>query len=275
MENSLKNLQRKSFKGQNLADADFSGADLRGADFTGAVLTNANFSKCKTGLVPSSVVLIFIFSLIISLLSGYIAMLTGLTIQVMLNSPETETAGYITIGLILLFILLAIWKGGKNTVISIAVTILAALVTGMIFFLSGAGTGMGSLYCTFALILFVFMVFAGTISRTTAGTLSSGIIFFAVAVGGSLFSKSVGGGLGTMVLAIACAVISKRILSGAADFSMIRKFALKTGSIFGTKFRNADLTGANFSESIIKNTDFTGARIPRINWEKSVKKFNL
>jgi hypothetical protein len=275
MDNSEIKKEEKSFKGQNLENANFSSADLRGTDFTGAVLTDADFSKCKTGLKTSSAVLVFLFSLIISLFSGYIAMLTGMTVQLMIKTPETVTAGYITVGLMLIFIILAFWKGGKNTLVSVAVTIIAVLLIGLIFFLSGAGTGMGSIYGSLALILFVLMVFAGTIARATAGTLSSNIIFLIVAVGGSIFSKSLGGGLGTVVLAIACAIISKRILSGSADFSMVRNIALKVGTFFGTSFKNADLTGANFSESIIKNTNFKGAKLSGVNWGNAKKVFSL
>lgn len=275
MGNLEKNLQGKSFKDQNLQNSDFSGANLCGADFSKAVLTNADFSKCKTGLKPISAVVIFIFAMVISLLSGYIAMLTGSTVQIMLKSPDTNifTAGYITIGLIIIFILLAIWKGGQKTLISVVVTIIAALLVGLVSWLSGAGTGMGSVYASLALILFVLMVIAGTISRTTAGMLASNILFLIVAVGGGMFGKSLGGGIGTVVLAVSCAIISKRILSGASDFSFIRKIALTVGSYFGTSFKDADLTGANFSESIVKNTNFTGTKLSEINWEGSKKKF--
>jgi hypothetical protein len=277
MENSKKSLQGKSFKGQNLPAADFSGADLRGADFTGAVLTNANFSKCRTGLKTSSVVLVFIFALAISLLSGYFAMLTGATIQLMLKSPENGivTAAYITLALILIFIVLIIWKGGFNTLILIVITIFSAVLAGLIFWLTGLGTGIGSLYASLALILFVIMVFVGITARATAGTLSSTIIYLIVAIGGSVFGKSLGGGIGTVVLAISCAVISKRVLAGKDDLPMIKKIALTVGSYFGTSFRNADLTGVDFSESVIKNTIFTGAKQSGIKWENSKKILNL
>ncbi|MCX6161087.1 MAG: pentapeptide repeat-containing protein [Ignavibacteriae bacterium] len=37
---------------------------------------------------------------------------------------------------------------------------------------------------------------------------------------------------------------------------------------------SADLTNANFYNSVIKNTDFTGAKLERVNWENS-KKLNI
>ena len=284
MENSDNNLspgsrdkQGKSYKGQTLPNADFSGADLRGTDFAEALITNANFSKCKTGLRTSSAVLIFILALLISLLSGYIAMLTGDTIKTMIKSPDNNivTAGYITFGLFIVFILMAIWKGGKNTMISIVVTVVAVLIAGLIGLLTGAGTGMGSLYSTLAIILFVAMIIVGTISRATAGTLSSNIIFLIVAIGGGMFGKSLGGGLGTVILAISCAIISKNALSNKKKFPWLNKIAVTVGTYFGTSFKNADLTGADFSESEIRNTNFSGAKLSGVNWENSKKKFNL
>lgn len=284
MENSEKKIsksspdkQGKSFKKQIIPGADFNGADLRGTDFTEAILTNANFTKCKTGLKTSSAVFIFIFALIISLLSGYIAMLTGATVQQMLKSgdPKIETSAYIVTCLMIVFILLAIWKGGKNTLVSIIVTIAAVLLTGLVSYLSGIGSGIGSLYASLALILFVLMIIVGTIARASAGTLSSNIIFLIVAVGGGMFGKSLGGGLGTVILAVSCAIISKRVLSGKGNFPLIEKTAMKVGTFFGTKFKNADLTNADFSESTIKNTDFSGAKLTGVKWENSSKKFNL
>ena len=92
--------------------------------------------------------------------------------------------------------------------------------------LSGAGTGMSSRYGSLSLILLVLMVAAGIISRTTAGHLSSCINFIIVAVVGSVFSKSLGGGLGMMVMAVACAIISKRrTLSRSDDYPIVRRIA--------------------------------------------------
>lgn len=278
MDNTRKNLSGKSFKAQNLVNADFSGTDLRSTDFTGAVLTNANFSNSRTGLKTSSAVLVFIISLAVSLLSGYFAMLSGATIQLMIKSTESNivTAGYITTGLmLLLFSLFTIGKVGANIITYVAITIILVLLTGLIFKLSGLGTGMGSIYASIALVLFVVMIAVGTISRAVAGTLSSSIIFFVVAIGGSIFGKSVGGGIGTVILAISCAAISKRILAGKGNFPVMKKIAMTTGTYFGTSFKNADLTDANFSSSNINNTDFTGAKLSGVKWENSTRKFSL
>jgi hypothetical protein len=58
------------------------------------------------------------------------------------------------------------------------------------------------------------MFIVGTIARAAARTLSN-ILFMIVALSGGMFGKSVGGGIGTVAMAIACALMSKELLSGA------------------------------------------------------------
>src|SRR4030095_16716371 len=104
-----------------------------------------------------------------------------------------------------------------------------------------------------------------------AGVLSSSIIFILVSAGGSMFGTSVGGGVGTVIVAVSCVFISKRSLSGAKGFESLRKMASFITSKFGTSFRNAKLTNANFSQSYIHNADFTNAELSSVNWGDSKK----
>jgi hypothetical protein len=271
------NLQGRSFKDQDLYGADFSGADLRGADFTGAKLANALFTGTKTGMRISSFIFIFIISLAVSLLSGYIAMLTGTTIQDMLHSSDenVKLAAYITICLFVVFDVLAMWKGGGFTFKIVLPVILLAIFISAFFRLFGFGTGFGAYYGAIAIFLFVVMFFIGTIARASVGTLSSTILFLVVALGGGMFGKSIGGGIGTVVMALSCAVISKRALKGSKGFEFLHSVSFRVGTYFGTSFKSADLTKADFSNSIIKNTDFTGSKTEGVNWESSKKLFNL
>ena len=269
---------KKQYIGKDLKDSDFRGADLRGYDFKGAKLSNANFSGCRTGVKTSSSVIIFIAALIISLMSGYIAMLSGTTLREMLaSSNKTVVAtGYINLGLMIVFMILTVWKGGKVTIISIAIIVPFMLLLGVIARLTDLGTGEGSIQGSFTMLLFLLMIIIGTIARASAGTMSSNIIFIAVAVSGPLFGKFVlDAGYGTTVLAIACAVISKRSFSNSETYPLLKFIALKTGSYLGTSFEKADLTGANFSGATIKNTNFKGAKLSGVNWENAKKEFNF
>ena len=204
-------------------------------------------------------------------------MLAGNTYQTMINSPDEKIklAGNITAAIFILFIILAVWKGGRFTFKIIFPVILLYLILGAIFKFTGTGTGIGAFYGALALCLLVLMFFVGTISRAGAGALSSNIIFFVVAIGGAMFGRSLGGGIGTVVMAVACMIISKRALKGTKGFELLNLVSLKVNSYFGTSFRSADLTGANFSNSVIKNTDFTGAKLSGVNWENAKKIYTV
>ena len=270
---SNKNLQKASFKNEDLSYASFTNSDLRGVDFTGADLTGANFTHVSTGITPINTILIFIAALIVSLISGYFAMLAGTTIQGMLasNDPNIRKVGIATIVIIVLFIGYAWWKGTgraiKNLIIPVA---LLAAVLGLIYIVFSLGTGYGILYQLFALLCVVIMFVVGTIARATANTLSV-ILFLIVALSGGMFGKSIGGGVGSVVMALACAQISKRALGDAKGFETLRKIAFYVTKKLGTSFRNTKLVEADFSQSKIHNADFTNANTSLVNWGDSKK----
>jgi uncharacterized protein YjbI with pentapeptide repeats len=262
------NLQKASFKNLSLPRARFQDTDLRGADFSGADLSGADFSKIKTGITPTNKLLIFITVLIISLISGYFAMLAGQTVHSMLASEDSKlrTAGIVTLIIIVLFIIYGYWKGVGSAISKLIVPVLIfAAVIGVIAYFSGLGTGLGMLYLVLALVLVVIMFIVGSIARATAGTLSN-VLFVIVALSGGIFGKSIGGGIGTTILALACMQISKRALSGAKGFDFLRKIAAWVTKKYGTSFRNSNMEQVHFSLSEIKNADFTGANISSVNW---------
>ena len=265
---SNKNLQKASFVNEDLSYASFANSDLRGADFSGANLTGANFTQVRTGITPLNTILIFIGALIVSLISGYFAMLAGHTIHEMLASSDRNirTAGIATIVIIILFIGYALWKGTgraiKNLILPV---VLLASVVGLIYLVFHLGTGQGILYQLVALLFVVVMFVVGTIARATANTLSV-ILFIIVALSGGMFGKSIGGGISSVIMALACAQISKRALSGAKGFRRLRKIAFYVTKRLGTSFRNAILSNANFSNAKIHNADFSDADVSSITW---------
>jgi hypothetical protein len=272
---SQRNLRGESFKDEHLVQTSFHGSDLRGADFSGADLTGADLSHAKTGIPPLTAAFIFLVAFVVSMLSGYVAMLAGTTLQAMLKSEDDKikAAGIITLVIIVAFIGYYYWKGGRSVIKNLLLpAFVLSVVIGVMGYTSGVGTGTGMLFLFLTLMLVVIMIAIGTVGRAVAGVLSSSILFILVAVGGSVFGKSVGGGIGTIILAISCALISKRALSGAKGFESLRKLASFITRKFGTSFENATLTRANFSESKIYNTDYTNAEVSSINWTGSKKK---
>jgi uncharacterized protein YjbI with pentapeptide repeats len=272
-EYSNKNLQKTSFKNEDLSNASFADSDLRGADFSGANLTGANFTHVKTGIPTLITALLFLAAIIASLLAGYIAMLTGRTVQEMLASTDQDVkyAAYLSIALDLFFIIYAWWKGVNSAIKNLVLPVVTyALLLATVFNLSGLGTGKGMLYMILNIVLMVVMFIVGAMARSAAGSLS-GIFFIIVALSGGMFGKSLGGGIGTVIMAVACAVISKKALSGAQGFDFLQKIALSITKKFGTSFRNTKLANADFSRSKIQNADFANADIAAVNWGDSKK----
>jgi len=271
---SYQNLQNTSFENEDLRYARFENADLRGANFTGSNLAGADFSNAKTGIVPKNTILIFLAALAISALSGYVAMLAGNTVQTMFASPDSNirAAGILTTIITVLFIAYAYWKGTTIAVQTLIIPFLiAAVLVGLTAYFSGLGTGKGMLYLILTLLLVLVMFIVGTVARATAGTLSN-VLFIIVALSGGMFGKSVGGGIGTVIMAIGCALVSKKALAGAKGFQGLRNIALYITSKFGTSFRSCRMANADFSQSKkISNADFTNADISFVHWGNAKK----
>jgi len=270
---SGKNLQEISFKDEDLSYADFSGSDLRGADFTGSNLSGADFTHARTGITPANKVIIFFIALVVSFLSGYIAMLTGYTVRQMVLSDNRneQIAGILSIALVLIFIVFSYLKGVGNAIRSLVIPVIAiAVLLSILNYVLGVGTGRGMLYLILTLVLMSVMFVVGVAARAAAGTLSSTVLFLVVAMGGAMFGRSLGGGIGTVVMAVSCALISKRALSGAKGFGVLQKIAAYITRKFGTSFRGTKLADTDFSNSKkIINCDFTNADVSVANWGKS------
>ncbi|WP_163516336.1 pentapeptide repeat-containing protein [Gelidibacter japonicus] len=270
---SNKNLQKSSFRNEKLSDVSFSGSDLRGADFSNADLSGADFTNVRTGITTLNAVLLFIGALIVSLFAGYLATLVASTLRGLYESNDAEVriGGIVATALIIVFIFYALWKGGAKSIYHLIVpAVVLSLMSSLIIYLTGLGSGINMLYVGLAFFILLIMFYVGTIARTAAGSLSN-ILFLLVAVSGGVISKHLGGGIGTTILAIACALISKRALAGTTGFEHLKKIANFITKKLGTSFRNSNLSGANFSGANIHNTDFSGADTSSVNWENSKK----
>jgi hypothetical protein len=270
---SNQNLQKASFRNEDLRGAIFSGSDLRGADFTASDLSDADFTKARTGISTANIVLLFLAAFIVSMLSGYVAMLAGQTIHILIDSADSKIriVGFVCIGLVILFILYSLWKGVRTAIFHLIVPIIViAVIIGVVSYTSGIGTGKGMLFLIVSCALVAIMFIVGTIARAAAGSLSN-ILFIAVALVGGIFGKSIGGGIASVIMAVSCAVISKRALQGAKGFDFLKKVAASITRKFGTSFRNSRLTNANFSGARLHNADFSNASLSQVNWGDAKK----
>jgi hypothetical protein len=268
-----KNLQHACFANEDLSHFHFSDSDLRGADFSSADLSGAVFTNVKVGIPPLYTALIFVIGLLMSVLCGYIIMIAGQNIQIMFaaTDPKIKASSIITLLLIALFIIMSIWKGLGNSISDIVLPVCAAAcVIALSAYLSGKGAGVGMLYLAFTLMLIVLMYIVATVGRVAVGVMSN-VLFVAVALAGTVFSKSIGGCVGATIIGISCAVISKRALSGEENFGLLRSVVAFIIARFGTSFRNSKLTSARFSRSIIRNADFSNADISFLYWDDCEK----
>jgi hypothetical protein len=169
---------------------------------------------------------------------------------------------------------MSIWIGLFKAIKRVLVfMILLTIILGLVAYLTGYGTGIGALKSLLSLVLIGLMFLAGTISRAVAGTFASGVLFLAVAMAGAMFGKSMGGGFGTVVAALACAVISKRALNQKFRHSAVRKIALFIGTYLGTSFKGADLTKADFTDAVLQNTNFMNSKRQGVDWTQAKKTF--
>jgi uncharacterized protein YjbI with pentapeptide repeats len=268
---SHQNLQRVSFRGEDLSSASLSDSDLRGANFSNTDLTGADLSKARTGITRTHALLIFLVALVISAASGYVAMLAGRTIQGFFASKEANlrAAGYTSVSVLFLFIGLSWWKGVGHAIRNLIIPATAiSLFIAIVARISGLGTGKGMLFLVLFYMLLALMFIVGTVARTAAGSLSN-VLFIIVALVGGIFGKSVGGDIAAFIMAMSCAMISKRALSGAKGFDSLRKVASYITRKYGTSFRNSKLSQTNFSHSKIRNCDFSNCDISTVDWNEA------
>ena len=73
--------------------------------------------------------------------------------------------------------------------------------------------------------------------------------------------------IGTVATLGSC--VSWQALQGETKFAFIRKLAFNLAATGGTKFRQADLTDANFANARLKSTDLRAAKMFRTRWFKT------
>src|SRR5438309_5764007 len=223
-----KDLHKTSFTNKDLRQAYFYKSDLRGVDFSGSDLSGAVFIDIKSGIKPLHKFWILFAALLASVLTGYTAMLSGGNIQAMLASEDLKikVVACATIFVIIVFIGFIYWKGGFNAFVQLVIPVfLFFIVVGGIGYFSQANTTKIMVYGFFALVMVMVMLVMGTIARATTSSLSN-ILFLIIAVSGAVLGKTMGGFAAALIVAMSCALFSKRALSGGRGFEILRKLGL-------------------------------------------------
>ena len=290
-------LRGKSFKGQDLTGVDFSNSDIRGADFTNAILRDANFSHTKSGLQRRWAIILIIFSLLLSAISGLMSAVGGSLVGFILidSARDNVYVGVASLIILSIFFLLSIRKGVLSACVFLAVAIALAIVAAVTWagFVAVVWSGLAatSEATEIAPIVVVVMmgtaavivtaigavcvtisaaingaiagIFAVMITVIIAGTIAGGVAVYAMMVNPV---AGIVAGIVSVVLVIVSAFIGCSAVSEDKKQNFVRKIAISLTTKYGTNFCNADLTDADFTQAKLKSANFTKAKVKRTNW---------
>ncbi len=268
------NLRGANFKGQNLSGADFSYCQIQGTNFSKANLTGANFTGSKAGLGIYWTLFFFSFSIVFAILAGFtssiiftfiiyyfkrkkfphwfifICSTTFITIiRTTLSSGVLNKFLNIFFDLTFIQNILRILSKiniiGSGSAVDTQINVAILVIIGIAFFGASVAvidepkSGIGSVFiCTFILIVILLISLPMfeeklPILKLTRGELLAGIIG---SILGSWFSQ--------------------QAIVGDKKFHWLWKIYLDLANLGGTHFNEAILTEADFSQTILKGTDF-------------------
>ncbi|MGB3761318.1 MAG: pentapeptide repeat-containing protein [Rivularia sp. (in: cyanobacteria)] len=118
----------------------------------------------------------------------------------------------------------------------------------------------GAVIESFSLVVVITVV--GAVIGTITGVINAGLTTIFAFIGSIVV---------TVPVAIVGTFIGRRALDEEKRDAWVRNFAMACTARFGTSFRRADLTNANFSGTNLKNCDFEGANVNRTCWYNSQK----
>jgi hypothetical protein len=259
----------ESFRGRSLDGAEFAGADVRGADFTGASLRSASFRDARLGVAPRVGVVMLGLAILATIAAG---LAIGWSVDQTRNRlsaeqwDEVAEGGTIVVVLVVLVVLvfwrgfdLAIRIGAVFYVLAVALNIVANFIWDEVEWLV-------VLRATALVVFIVFAIATGMLGRVVGGVFGAWSIAI-VAILGGLASGRAEGGVGGIVIAVSLVLISKRAVSGDTRDRTLRRIAHRLVGRWGTKFIDADLTGADFTGTDAGRCGVKGAALDGVIWD--------
>lgn len=281
---SGQNLRGRSFRGQNLEGANFSYADIQGTDFSNANLRRANFSHAQAGLKFVWIIALVITSFIVIIITGFVSGTSGIVAS---NALSTEFITKYTlvpsvaiISMIVIFFLCTVYYGLTVSIVNLVWILSIAWILAWL----GAGDKAADWILAFALAFgwCGALAWCGAFAEACVGEFAwiwnlTGV--FAWVFTGVLADKLTHLHIWSWaVVAIAAwaltligSYVARKGFAGEAKFSFVRSITIVFGAIGGTSFRGADLTDANFTKAILKNTNLRNAIITRTCWLNAQK----
>ena len=275
-------LRGQKFNGKDLSGSDFSGADIRSANFTNANLTKVSFTNAKAGLKRNWAVGLVVVSSLISFVAGFLSMFSSAFVALIFNhsSLGSQVTGWLSLAVIVVFLLLLLRKGIGTLAIAIAVTVALAITIAVVVALDGGNSGGEAMAIALAGalagagVVSLAVVFAGALAVDGAialvGALAGALVLLfgsgaAFAVGST--AEAVTGALAVVTaITLVSTYVAWRALTGEEKDAWIRSVAIAFSAIGGTSFRGATLTDADFSQTSLKSTDFRRAVLLRTRW---------
>jgi hypothetical protein len=259
----------QSFLGSSLDGADFSGKDLRGADFTGASLRSATFCNSKLGVAPKVAAVVLGIAILISIAAGVAIGWMVDDIRGQMNAEEWDqaAAGSSLIVLLLVFVALLLWRGIDTAIKAIVGLYLLVLLGNIIAnFIWDEVEWYRALRFTALIIVLFLAIMAGVLGRVVGGVFGTWSVVL-VAVLGGVATGQAHGGIAGIIVAVSLAAISKRAVKGDKRDRTVRRLAHRLVGRWGTKFADADLTGADFTGTDASRCGVKGATLDGVTWD--------
>lgn len=298
---SSSNQRGRNFNGQDLRGANFSNADIRGANFSRADLRGTDFTRAEAGLQKRWFAIQHMIALIMSVVTGVMQGYTGNVLAYYFphfdNVESFTLLGFTVIiayfaTIITTFTAIARQGFTVKTLSSIATTGIGVVAIAVIALFNNALAVSGSVTVAVAGIVVVTVVIGVTVYSSISGTGFSIICGVVTTITAAVFAlifsattRSSGSNDRELVIIIAtvaaiatsitCLLFgvycNRRVLKNDEKFSLIRIFRSVFLSIGGTRFYKADLTGVDFTNAILKSTNFREATLTHVCWEKAQK----
>lgn len=207
--------------------------------------------------------LVSVGSLVLSLALGVLigVCVRYLTELLTAGDPRHRMAALFVISSLLVFLVAGIWRGLRYATYNVLpVTAALAVAAGLSAVVSGSGSGIvAALTLVYVALAAVIVVFA-VVVRAVAGTVGT-LFFMVVAIGGALAAGVAGGGILGTAIAIAAMVMARRSAKLELQYPTLARLTTAIACRGGTRFRNADLRGANLEGARLDACDLRGANL--------------